>query len=134
VNGDVINSVQHLIQNGGADISTLTGDHAESIRQTFLTLQKYHPDQIAAGNISIDQIEVAYLLGNRTLNNYIIAISIGAVFFGANTYIANGPNFMVKSMADQQGVKTPSFLTYIWKYTIPVMLPVLVMVWWLFFR
>jgi len=40
-------------------------------------------------------------------------------FFGANTYIGNGPNFMVKAIADQHKVHTPSFLAYIGKYTLP---------------
>ncbi len=62
------------------------------------------------------------------------AISVGAVFFGAATYIGNGPNFMVKAIADQQGAKTPSFLGYFFRYTLPCLLPVLVAVWWIFFR
>ncbi|MCD6051528.1 MAG: citrate transporter, partial [Verrucomicrobia bacterium] len=61
-------------------------------------------------------------------------ISIGSVFFGANTYIGNGPNFMVKAIADQQNVHTPSFLGYVFKYTLPIMLPMLIIVWFLFFR
>jgi len=40
------------------------------------------------------------------------AISLGAVWMGANTYIGNGPNFMVKAIADAQGYKTPNFLSY----------------------
>lgn len=45
----------------------------------------------------------------------LIAISLGAVFMGANTYIGNGPNFMVKSISDEAGFKTPSFFGYmIW--------------------
>ncbi len=62
------------------------------------------------------------------------AISMGAVFFGAATYIGNGPNFMVKAIADQQGAKTPSFLGYLVRFTLPCLLPVLVAVWWIFFR
>lgn len=45
----------------------------------------------------------------------LVAISLGAVFMGANTYIGNGPNFMVKSICDEAGFKTPSFFGYmIW--------------------
>ena len=69
-----------------------------------------------------------------SLNHYILAISIGAVFFGANTYIGNGPNFMVKSIADQQNVRTPGFLGLVFKYTLPCMVPMLVLIWLLFFR
>jgi Na+/H+ antiporter NhaD/arsenite permease-like protein len=46
---------------------------------------------------------------------YLAAISVGAVFMGANTYIGNGPNFMVKAIADEAGVPTPSFFGYAWR-------------------
>ena len=75
---------------------------------------------------------VATLLANPTSQLYVVAITIGSVFFGANTYIGNGPNFMVKSIADHQKVQTPDFLTYIWKYTLPFMAPMLLLVWWIF--
>ena len=61
------------------------------------------------------------------------AISVAAVFFGAMTYIGNGPNFMVKSIAEQIGIKMPSFFGYILRYSIPFLLPVLVMIWLVFF-
>ena len=51
------------------------------------------------------------------------AISCGAVFMGANTYIGNAPNFMVKSLSDENGINMPSFFGYIgWsiRYLIPV--------------
>lgn len=60
------------------------------------------------------------------------AISIAAVFFGAMTYIGNGPNFMVKSIAEQVGIKMPSFFGYIIRFSIPILLPLLVLVWLLF--
>jgi len=66
--------------------------------------------------------------------HFIIAISIGSVFFGANTYIGNGPNFMVKAIADHQKVHTPTFLDYVWKFTLPFMLPMLLIVWVVFLR
>lgn len=61
------------------------------------------------------------------------AISIAAVFFGAMTYIGNGPNFMVKSIAEQIGIKMPSFFGYIIRYSIPVLLPILILTWLIFF-
>jgi Na+/H+ antiporter NhaD/arsenite permease-like protein len=64
---------------------------------------------------------------------YVQAISLGAVFFGAMTYIGNGPNFLVKSIAEQSGVECPSFIGYIWKYSIPILLPAFLLVWWLVF-
>ena len=65
---------------------------------------------------------------------HLIAISVGAVFFGAATYIGNGPNFMVKSIAEQTGVRTPTFVEFVWKFSLPFLLPVLALVWALFFR
>jgi Na+/H+ antiporter NhaD/arsenite permease-like protein len=65
---------------------------------------------------------------------YIQAVSIGAVFFGACTYIGNGPNFMVKSIAEQSKVDCPSFFGYVVKYTIPILLPIYAVIWLLYFR
>ncbi|MDR3459022.1 MAG: sodium:proton antiporter [Verrucomicrobiae bacterium] len=65
---------------------------------------------------------------------HLLAISVGSVFFGAATYIGNGPNFMVKSIAEQSGVRTPSFVAFAWKFSLPFLVPVLVLVWFLFFR
>ena len=64
----------------------------------------------------------------------VLATSVGSVFFGAATYIGNGPNLMVKAIADQQKVRTPHFLDYILRYTIPFLMPMLLVVWWVFFR
>ena len=63
----------------------------------------------------------------------VLAISIGAVFFGAATYIGNGPNFMVKAVADQNHVRTAGFLGFLFKYTLPILLPVLLIIWLIFF-
>ena len=135
VDPDVVQQVQHLVQTGGADLATFVhGEHAEEVRNTFAALQRYHPERIASKMASVEEIEVAFLLGNAAFNQFILAISVGAVFFGANTYIGNGPNFMVKAIADQQGAKTPSFLGYIGKFTVPFMLPMLGIIWLLFFR
>jgi Na+/H+ antiporter NhaD/arsenite permease-like protein len=65
---------------------------------------------------------------------YIQAISLGSVFFGANTYIGNGPNFMVKSIAEQSGVECPSFFGYIVRYSLPILIPIFAIVWYFFFR
>lgn len=61
------------------------------------------------------------------------AISVAAVFFGAMTYIGNGPNFMVKSIAEQVGIKMPSFFGYVIRFSIPFLLPTLFLVWLIFF-
>lgn len=62
------------------------------------------------------------------------AISLGAVFFGAATYIGNGPNFMVKSICEHAKVRTPTFFGYILRYTLPMLLPLLAAAAWLFLR
>ncbi|OQY41751.1 MAG: hypothetical protein B6242_16950 [Anaerolineaceae bacterium 4572_78] len=56
------------------------------------------------------------------------AISLGAVFMGAMTYIGNGPNFMVKAIADEWGYRTPDFFTYALKYSIPILVPIFIVV------
>jgi len=63
----------------------------------------------------------------------LMAISIAAVFFGAMTYIGNGPNFMVKSIAEQNGIKMPSFFGYIIRFSLPILLPILIITWLIFF-
>ena len=88
----------------------------------------------AAGKAVDDPALLAALLATPEFARVVLAISIGAVFFGATTYIGNGPNFMVKAIADQQKVHTPTFLGYVFKFTLPFMLPMLLLVWWLFFR
>jgi Na+/H+ antiporter NhaD/arsenite permease-like protein len=55
------------------------------------------------------------------------AICLGAVFFGSMTYIGNGPNFMVKSIAETEGIKMPQFFSYILKFSLIVILPVLIL-------
>jgi Na+/H+ antiporter NhaD/arsenite permease-like protein len=60
------------------------------------------------------------------------AISVGAVFMGANTYIGNAPNFMVKAIAEATRVRMPSFFGYM-LYSGGVLLPIFLLVSWLFF-
>jgi len=104
------------------------------LQLTVAALQKYHAGALSLGNVSQEEIEVAFLLGNRSLNDYLVAISVAAVFFGANTYIGNGPNLMVKSIADHQKVQAPDFLGLIYRYTLPCLVPLLILIWVLFFR
>ena len=59
---------------------------------------------------------------------FLKAISMGAVFFGSMTYIGNGPNFMVKSIAEQEGIKMPSFFGYMGKFSLIVCLPIYIIV------
>jgi Na+/H+ antiporter NhaD/arsenite permease-like protein len=75
--------------------------------------------------------------GNATtlmgpLAQTLLAISMGAVFMGANTYIGNAPNFMVKAIAEQRGVAMPSFFGYM-LWAVSILLPLFVLMTWLFF-
>jgi len=64
---------------------------------------------------------------------YLSAISVAAVFFGAMTYIGNGPNFMVKSISERSGIKMPSFFGYVVKYSLPILIPIFTLVWLVFY-
>ncbi len=134
VDPDVVAQVDHLVLTRGSGLASLIGPHAEQTRRTFAALQQYHSSDLAADAVSTDEIQVAFLVGNPAFNLYLLAVSFGSVLFGANTYIGNGPNFMVKAIADHQKVHTPSFLGYIVRFTLPYMLPTVLVVWWLFFR
>jgi Na+/H+ antiporter NhaD/arsenite permease-like protein len=72
--------------------------------------------------------------GDISSDNYLMAISIASVFFGALTYIGNAPNFMVKNIAAQTGAEVPDFIEYIYKYSLPVLLPFFVVLWLLYFN
>ncbi len=65
--------------------------------------------------------------------HYLVAISLGATCFGALTYIGNGPNLMVKSIADHAKLNPPSFFGFIFKFALPVLLPIFALVSWWFF-
>jgi Na+/H+ antiporter NhaD/arsenite permease-like protein len=67
------------------------------------------------------------------LANTLAAISAGAVFMGANSYIGNAPNFMVKAVAEERGIKMPSFFGYMaWSCTI--LIPLFIVMTFIFFR
>ena len=135
INTNIVRQVERALQSGTGADPAIQGPQADAIRNTLEALRKYHPREIAQGKITASQIETAYLLGNRELNAFILAVSVGAVFFGAKTYIGNGPNFMVKAIAEQSKVRhVPTFLGYIGKFTIPFMGPMLLAIWLLFFR
>jgi len=74
---------------------------------------------------------VPHLLSTHA--HYLEAISCGAVFMGANTYIGNAPNFMVKSIAEEAGIEMPSFFGYMFKYSVPVLIPLFLLVTLVFF-
>ena len=66
--------------------------------------------------------------------DYLKAISASAVFYGAVTYIGNAPNFMVRSIAEEAGTEMPSFFGYMIKYSLPVLIPVFIIITLIFFR
>ena len=61
------------------------------------------------------------------------AIALGSVLFGAMTYIGNGPNFMVKAVAENDGVRMPSFFGYIFKFSLIILLPTYILMALVFF-
>ena len=94
----------------------------------------------ALGSLGLTESMVPGMLGhgdpsliNPEFVHDLQAISAGAVFMGAMTYIGNAPNFMVKSIAEEAGIPMPSFFGYMLKWSIPVLLPVFVIVTLVFF-
>jgi len=69
----------------------------------------------------------------KDFQSFLAAISAGAVFMGANTYIGNAPNFMVRSIAEEQGIEMPSFFGYMFKYSIPILIPTFILLTFVFF-
>ena len=83
----------------------------------------------AAGGTQEGGPELLMTDGYSTL----LAISAGAVFMGAMTYIGNAPNFMVKSISESSGIEMPSFFGYLFKWSVPILVPLFVVVSWIFF-
>jgi len=63
---------------------------------------------------------------------FLVAISLGAVFMGAMTYIGNGPNFMVKAIAEKNNIRMPSFFGYMF-YSVAVLVPIFLVTTFIFF-
>ena len=78
-----------------------------------------------------DTMTVSDLMGQGSQT--LLAISAGAVFMGANTYIGNAPNFMVKSISESSGIEMPSFFGYFLKWSIPILMPLFIITTYLFF-
>jgi Na+/H+ antiporter NhaD/arsenite permease-like protein len=93
------------------------------------TTTAQHPAAFASF-LPDDPTAVRVLLGLQPF--FVIAVSLGSVFFGAITYIGNGPNFMVRSIAHDAGVHCPSFFGYVIRYSLPILLPILALSGWLF--
>ena len=89
--------------------------------------------QIAIGPVAIDPASIKAMLASPEGPVTLAAISSGAVFFGAMTYIGNGPNFMVRTIASSAGVRMPGFFGYLLLAT-AVLLPILAINWFVFIR
>ncbi|MGA9115455.1 MAG: sodium:proton antiporter [Bacteroidota bacterium] len=125
-----VREVLRLARSSGAAASGLA-EAGPAVRAALEVLLRTKYELVAAGAVGPEESRIALLLGNHPL--HLASISLAAVFFGACTYIGNGPNFMVKSIAEQSGVRCPSFFAYIAFYVLPVLLPVFTLVWLLFF-
>ena len=104
---------------------------------TYLTffnmgLGKLHMSEDMLPEILASGFDLSKDLKYQTFVDYLTAISCGAVFMGANTYIGNAPNFMVKAIAESQDVRMPSFFGYmLWSGLI--LIPIFVIVTFVFF-
>jgi Na+/H+ antiporter NhaD/arsenite permease-like protein len=78
-----------------------------------------------------DPLQVANFISKN--GGELTALSLGAAFFGALTYIGNAPNLLVKTIAEHAHVPTPSFVGYICKFAIPVLIPIFALISILFF-
>ncbi len=127
-----VQQIHQLIQMHRVALPLAPGDYAPGVQSTLAVLAGSNSAGILSGNITAGQIATAYLLAHDGI--VVQAVSVGAVFFGAMTYIGNGPNFMVKSIAEQSGVPCPSFVSYVLRYALPILVPTLFIVWLIFFR
>jgi Na+/H+ antiporter NhaD/arsenite permease-like protein len=97
---------------------------------TFTALATSVANASGAGGLSPNHLEA--LAADPVGHGLLVAISCGAVFMGAGTYLGNGPNFMVKAIAEQHGVRTPSFFAYaLW--SLAILLPLFGLVSHIFF-
>lgn len=87
----------------------------------------------ASSLFGTDAQDLGTLLAAAGGARILTAISLGAVMMGANTYIGNGPNFMVKAVAEDHGVKMPNFFGYL-GYSTVILMPLFLLVTWLFVR
>lgn len=96
---------------------------------TYLSLGLGVTETLQAGG----QVLPVVMVGGQPISEALLtAISAGAVFMGANTYIGNGPNFMVKSIAEETGLKMPSFLGYM-AYSGLILIPIFLVITLIFF-
>jgi Na+/H+ antiporter NhaD/arsenite permease-like protein len=136
-----LNYLAHLSESGNAIPLRTAGQYyfacgtlssALDNAPTYLTFLKTELASVSAPPGTPDAQRVALVLADEHHNLILVAISMGAVLFGAATYIGNGPNFMVRSIAQHAGVQVPSFFGYVIRYSVPILLPILIAVWLIF--
>jgi Na+/H+ antiporter NhaD/arsenite permease-like protein len=88
---------------------------------------------MASGSVGSGAENLTGLLHSELGTQLLRAVSCGSVFMGANSYIGNGPNFMVKSIAEHHKVKMPSFGGYL-VYSCTVLVPLFIVLTFIFFR
>ncbi len=122
-NGMILNLTQTYFASG---LASAFLDNAPAYLN-FLTFS------MGGQNLQVNQVNDVVAFADGSFMPYVLAISISSVFWGAVTYVGNGPNLMVKSIAEHAGVKMPSFFGYIFRYSIPILLPILILIWLVFF-
>jgi len=95
---------------------------------TYLTFSA-----MASGLVGSSLEDLSTLIRTPLGERLLVAISCGSVFMGANTYIGNGPNFMVKSIAERSRIKMPSFGHYM-LYSSAILIPIFIATTFIFFR
>ena len=102
---------------------------------TYLTFFNTALGKLHLTEAMIPEILSGQLTGPEHLEfvKLLTAISVGAVFMGANTYIGNAPNFMVKAIAEQSGIRMPSFFGYM-LWSVVILVPLFVIVTFVFLR
>ncbi|MCX8108935.1 MAG: sodium:proton antiporter [Verrucomicrobiae bacterium] len=108
------------------------GIEGEVVARAAALLREYLGSSV--GGASSELIRIACLVSHPEWSVSVVAVSVAAVFFGAGTYIGNGPNFMVKAIAEESRAHVPTFIGYVMKYTMVFLVPMLALVWVLFFR
>ncbi|PRX30314.1 UIT6 family transporter [Paraburkholderia sp. BL18I3N2] len=117
--------IVHLVNDASGQPHDLMYFWATGLLSSFLDNA---PTYLVFFNLAGGDAQTLMTTGATTL----AAISAGAVFMGANTYIGNAPNFMVKAIAESRGVRMPGFFAYL-GWSAVVLLPLFLVTGWLFF-
>jgi Na+/H+ antiporter NhaD/arsenite permease-like protein len=96
---------------------------------TYLTLLNAQIERFGIGG---SDLAAAAVLA-REHAGHLAAVSAGAVFMGASTYIGNAPNFMVKAIAEDAGVRMPSFFGYMARWSVPILGPLFILLTLIFY-